>query len=305
MLLSRANISRLVTDLEARLDTRLLNRTTRSVSLTEAGKIYLQRARQIVDDIQHLDQTITTRDSEPSGILRVAASISLEAQVLVNAVRTYMARYPKVRPHLSLVDDSIESLEEGFDIGIALGTTNARAITQQVANCRQVACATHAYLKAYGTPIHPSQLADHSCLSVNGSSESTHDSVEFMGSVGKVQVKPANVLMTNHPSMLRQFALRGMGIALLPGYLVERDIMRGDLVLVLASFRLPRFELNVSYLRHRSANGKISSFVDHLMGHFNREWKGMVSEEQSGRLRPSATQSMLLENEPEELCSLC
>jgi DNA-binding transcriptional LysR family regulator len=305
MLLSRANISRLVTDLEARLHTRLLNRTTRSVSLTEAGKIYLQRARQIVDDIQHLDQAITTRNSEPSGILRIAASLSLEAQVLVNAVRTYLARYPKVRPHLSLVDDSIDSSEEGFDIGVALGVTNARAVTQQVGSCRRVACATPAYLKTYGTPIHPSQLPEHSCLSISGSSESAHDSVEFMGSVGKVQVRLANVLMTNNPPMLRQFALRGMGIAILPGYLVESDIMQGHLVRVLASYRLPRFELKVSYLRLRSANGKIRSFVDHLMGHFDREWKEMASEEQSGRIGPSATQPTLLENEPEALCSLC
>jgi DNA-binding transcriptional LysR family regulator len=106
------------------------------------------------------------------------------------------------------------------------------------------------------------------------------------------------------PPMLRQFALLGMEIAILPGHLVESEIMQGGLVQVLASYRLPRFELMVSYLRHRSVKGKIRSFIDHLTGHFDREWKGMVSEEQSGRIGPSAAQAMLLEDEPDALCSL-
>jgi DNA-binding transcriptional LysR family regulator len=278
MSLSRGNITRLVKELESRLGARLLNRTTRSQSLTEAGKIYLHRARQIADDIQHLEQSIITSNAEPSGVLRIAASICLDAKVLANAVRTYIAQYPKVRPHLSLLDDSVDPIEEEFDIGIALEATGDRVITHRLASCRLVACATPAYLKKHGAPIHPSQLAEHSCLSISESSGSVHDLVVFTGSAGEVQVRPANVLVTNNFPMMREFVLRGMGIAFIPLYLVAGDFMQGDLAQILTCYRLPLFEIKVSYPRHRAVNGKLRSFVDHLISFFDRECKEIILE---------------------------
>jgi DNA-binding transcriptional LysR family regulator len=280
MSLSRANITRRVKDLESRLGTRLLNRTTRSQSLTEAGKIYLQRTRKIVDDIQHLEQSTITNNADLSGVLRIAASISLDAEVLANAVRTYIARYPKVRPHLSLFDDSVAPTEEEFDIGIALEATGDRVITHRLASCRLVACATPAYLKKHGAPIHPSQLAEHPCLSISASSGSVHDLVVFTSYAGEIQVRPASVLVTNNFSMMRQFVLRGMGIAFIPLYLVAGDLMQGDLTQILTCYRLPLFEIKARYPRHHAVNGKIRSFVDHLMSVFDHEWKETILEVQ-------------------------
>jgi DNA-binding transcriptional LysR family regulator len=267
MVLSKAAISRLVAHLEARLGTRLLNRTTRRISLTEAGRFYLERARQILVELQDLEQSVTTGNVEPNGRLRIAASVSLDQEALAAALRTYIKRYPKVVPHLSLVDRAVDLADEGLDIGIAVKTAGTGTVTQSLASVRPVMCATSAYLSMHGVPMHPVELTEHSCLGISSESE---DDWVFTGTGGTVRARPTQVVATNNPQMLRQLALRGMGIAILPDYLVASDVMRGDLVQVLPKYRLPLLEISASYPRHRSLNGKVRTFVDRLVEHFDR-----------------------------------
>ncbi|HTI17542.1 MAG TPA: LysR substrate-binding domain-containing protein, partial [Trinickia sp.] len=287
--------------LEDRLDTRLLNRTTRSVSLTEAGSLYLERARQILDDIQQLDQSVATGSGEFSGELRIAASVSLDVKAVLPAVQSYVTQHPKVVPHLFFVDDSVDPAEEGVDIGIALQTASESAVTQRLVSCPRVVCATPSYLDKHGVPTHPVELAEHACLSL--SSESA-DRYVFTSIADKIQASPTSILVTNNPPMLHQFALCGLGIAILPAYMVADEIIRGDLVQVLPDYQLPHFEMNVTYPRHRAANGKIRSFISHLVKHFDREWINTVSDAPINATRPMADPLQHEEEEAEE-AALC
>ncbi len=277
--ISNAVATRHVADLEGRLGTRLLNRTTRSLSLTESGQVYLERARQILDELEDVEQMVVARNHEPVGTLRIVAPVVFGLHNLAPVLKSYTETFPKVVPDLTLVDRQVDLVEEGFDVGIVTTRQmrSASIVTRRLTTGCMTVCATPGYLEKHGVPTHPEQLMEHPSLSLPP--EYWGDDRVFTGPEGEVRVRSTNLIVANNTEMLRQFALLGMGIAILPSYLIGGDTSRGDLVRLLGDYRLPQIEINVAYPSRRHLPAKVRTFIDHLVEHFSQSTDALMSEQ--------------------------
>jgi DNA-binding transcriptional LysR family regulator len=267
--ISNAVATRHVADLEDRLGTRLLNRTTRSLSPTESGHAYLLRVRQILEELDDIEQMVASRNLEPAGTLRIVAPMVFGLHKLAPVLQGYTARYPRVTPDITLVDRPVDLVERGFDAGIVVArqTGNAGVVVRPLTTAFMTVCAPPEYLQRHGTPTHPEHLLEYPCLSL--STDYWGEEWAFTGRAGEVRVSPTNAIVANNTEMLRQFALVGMGIAVLPSYLIEQDIMRGRLVPLLTDYHLPQIEVSVAYPSRRYFSARTRTFIHHLIGHFN------------------------------------
>jgi DNA-binding transcriptional LysR family regulator len=269
MRISNAVATRHIADLEGRLGTRLLNRTTRRLSPTESGHVYLERIRQILEELDDVEQMVTSRNLEPAGTLRIVAPVVFGLHKLAPVLQSYATRHPKVMPDITLVDRPVDLVEEGFDVGIVIARQmrNANVVARRLTTAGMTVCAPPDYIQKHGTPTRPEQLAGYPCLSL--SSDYWGEEWAFTGRDAEARVRPTNAIVSNNTEMLRQFALLGMGIAILPSYLIEHDIMRGNLVPLLSNYRLPQIDINIAYPSRRYVPAKIRTFVHHLFRHFN------------------------------------
>ncbi len=288
--ISNAVATRHIADLEGRLGTRLLNRTTRSLSLTESGQVYLERARQILDELEDVEQMVVARNHEPVGSLRIVAPVVFGLHNLAPVLQTYAQRYPKVVPDVTLVDRQVDLVEEGFDVGIVIArqVRSSSVVTRRLTTGCMIVCATPEYLETHGTPTRPEDLLAHPCLSLPA--EYGGDERLFTGPEGEVHVRPSNVIVANNTEMLRQFALLGMGIAILPSYLIGNDTTRGTLVRLLSDYRLPKVEINVAYPSRRHLPAKVRTFIDHLVEHFSQTPNHQLGEQwlKDGLVKPGS-----------------
>ncbi len=268
--LSTAVVTRHVADLEARLGTRLLNRTTRRLSLTESGSTYLERVRHILDDLEGVEQMVVARNHEPVGTLRIVAPVVFGLHSLAPVVQSYAARYPDVVPDVTLADRHVDLVEEGFDVGILVARhmRGASIVTRRLTTGFMTVCATPAYLAQHGTPTQPEHLLAHPCLS--RPAEQGGEERVFAGPDGEVRVRPTNAIVANNAEMLRQFALLGMGVAILPSYLIGRDLASGRLVPLLSNYRLPQIEITIAYPSRLHLPAKVRTFIDHLVEYFQQ-----------------------------------
>ncbi|WP_058034964.1 substrate binding domain-containing protein, partial [Burkholderia pseudomallei] len=245
----------------------------------ESGQVYLERARQILDELEDVEQMVVARNHEPVGTLRVVAPVVFGLHNLAPVLQTYTQRFPKVIPDLTLVDRQVDLVEEGFDVGIVITRQmrSASIVTRRLTTGCMVVCATPSYLEKHGMPTHPEQLVEHPCLSLP--SEYWGDERVFTGPDGEVRVRPSNVVVANNTEMLRQFAMLGMGVAILPSYLIGSDIARGKLVRLLSDYRLPQVEINIAYPSRRHLPAKVRTFIDHLVEHFSQSPDTMLGEQ--------------------------
>jgi len=298
--ISNAVATRHIADLEGRLGTRLLNRTTRSLSLTESGQVYLERARQILDELEDVEQMVVARNHEPVGSLRIVAPVVFGLHNLAPVLQTYTERYPKVIPDVTLVDRQVDLVEEGFDVGIVIARQmrSASIVTRRLTTGCLTVCATPGYLEKHGVPTRPEDLAEHPSLSLP--SEYFGDERVFTGPDGEVRVRPTNVIVANNTEMLRQFALLGMGIAILPSYLIGNDTTRGKLVRLLSDYQLPQVEINVAYPSRRHLPAKVRTFIDHLVEHFSQTPNHQLGEQwvKDGFVKPGRPAILERDSEP-------
>jgi len=186
--LSRAQISKSVMQLEAHLGTRLLNRTTRKISLTETGQAYYERCKTILHDIEEIECIAGEQTLTPHGTLTISAPTSFGVLHLQKAIPEYIKRYPRVKIVLSLADRFIDVVAEGFDVGIRIAKLeDSSLVARKIAPCKQVFCASPDYLRKNGTPNVPVDLAIHSCLTYSNDLKS--DAWELYGPQGKQSIK--------------------------------------------------------------------------------------------------------------------
>ncbi|MCA3811145.1 MAG: substrate binding domain-containing protein, partial [Burkholderia sp.] len=226
---------------------------------------------------------------EPVGTLRIVAPVVFGLHNLAPVLQSYTENFPKVVPDLTLVDRQVDLVEEGFDVGIVVTRQmrSASIVTRRLTTGCMTVCATPSYLEKHGVPTHPEQLAEHPSLSLP--TEYWGDERVFTGPDGEVRVRPTNVIVANNTAMLRQFALLGMGVAILPSYLIGSDIARGALVRLLPDFRLPQVEINIAYPSRRHLPAKVRTFIDHLVEHFSHSTDATMGEQwaaQSSALAP-------------------
>jgi DNA-binding transcriptional LysR family regulator len=261
--MSKPAVSRHVQDLEARLGVRLLQRTTRKLSLTEEGAVFYARCKDLLADVDEAEAEITSRTGEASGLLKVNVPVSFGIIHLAPLWAEFMARHPKVRLDVTLSDRVVDLVEEGFDVAVRIARMpNSSLISRKIAMTRMVVCATPAYLKKHGTPRQPADLAAHTVLAY--SLFSAGDLWEFDGPQGKVGVKVTPQLHTNSGDTCRAAALQHQGIIYQPSFLVGADLKSGALVQLLPEYLSAALGIYTVYPTRKHLSPKVRLLIDFL-----------------------------------------
>lgn len=268
--LSKASVSKQVSALEDHLGARLLNRTTRRLSLTEVGHGYLARVQGILDDIAETESAIGEHHAAPRGMLKVNAPMTFAQMHLSPALCGFMARYPDITVDLSLTDRRIDLIEEGVDVAVRIGKlADSSLIARRLAPIRIALCATPAYIEKHGRPRTPADLAGHDCCLYTLSQRP--DEWRFTGPDGGHVVRVSGRLHADNGQVLRDAVLAGHAIALFPTFLVGADLRAGRLVRLLEGYSAGEFGLHAVYPPGRHLSAKVRAFVDYLAERFGPE----------------------------------
>lgn len=262
--LSKAAVSRYVSDLERRLGARLMHRTTRKLSLTPEGEIFLARCRVILESIEESEEEISSRGLNASGTLRVTAPVSFGIRHLAPLWSDFLKAYPEVKVDLELSDRVVNLVEEGFDLAIRIGQLNdSTLVCRQLTSTRLVLCASPDYLKRHGTPNHPAELTEHETFSY--SLLSTGHTWKFDGPEGRVDVRVSPRMTSNNGDTGVEVCIRGGGIHLWPSFLVEEQLRKGELVEILPAFKASIFGVYAVYPSKKYVSPKVRALVDFLL----------------------------------------
>jgi DNA-binding transcriptional LysR family regulator len=265
--LSKPAVSKQLARLEARLGARLLNRSTRRLSLTEAGTLFHQRCLRLLAEAAEAEQAVAELAEAPRGTLKVAAPMSFGQLHLAPAIAAFLARYPELRIELALDDRVVDLVGEGYDLAIRIAELPpSRLVGRRLAVNRRFVCAAPAYLAARGTPRHPSELARHDCLHYTYLASGTD--WRFAGPDGTISVRVGGRFTANNGDVLRQAAIDGIGIAHLPSFLVGEDLRHGRLLPVLCDFPAVDTAIYALYPPTRQLPRKVRAFVDFLVDRF-------------------------------------
>ncbi len=269
--IAKSAVSRQVSDLEADLGARLLHRTTRSLSLTEAGRAYFERATRILADLDDANMAVGELQAAPRGRLRISAPMSFGFLHLMPALSDFMARYPEVVVDLAMNDRFVDLVNEGFDVAIRIGTLpDSSLIARQLAPARRVICASPAYLSAHGAPRAPNDLTAHVCL-FNSNLRSAREWRFVSPDGAPLPVTVNGPLSVDNGDALRVAALRGLGLANLPTFIVGADLQSGALATVLDSFVAQDLSINAVYPHSRHLSPTVRALIDFLVDRFGPE----------------------------------
>lgn len=277
--ISRAMVSKHVMELENRLGVRLLNRTTRKLSLTEAGASYYGRTAQIIAEIDEAEQAASRMNLQPRGLLRVNAPMSFGTLHIAPAIPDFIAAYPDVAVELTQNDRVVDLIEEGYDLAVRVGKLpDSSLIARKLAPCRRVLCASPAYLAKRGEPKRPSDLTGHDCLDYTYSPE--RNLWRLRGPEGEVQVRVDGSFRANNGDTLRAAAIAGLGLISSPSFIVGEDFRSGLLKPVLCDYRPTELGIHAVYPHNRHVSAKVRSFVDFLAERFGPRpyWDDYLAE---------------------------
>jgi DNA-binding transcriptional LysR family regulator len=274
--LSRSAVSKYVMELEQQLGVQLLNRTTRSASPTENGRAYYERSVAILSELEEADLAVTSLQAEPRGLLRINAPMSFGTLHLGPALAAFMEKYPELQMQLTLSDEQIDSVQEGFDVTLRIAElASSSLIARRLVGVQRVFCASPEYIRRRGVPKHPKQLKDHDCLTYGFLA--TGNQWKLTGPDGEHWISVPWKLCANNAEVLRQAALNGRGIALLPTFIASAQLDSGALVPVLKKYQAPEIALNAIYPPTRHLSSKVRLFIDFLVDRFkDRDWSGIA-----------------------------
>lgn len=265
--LSRSAISKYVGDLEQSLGVQLLNRTTRHASPNDNGLVYFERALSILSDIDAADQAVAHLQSTPQGLLRVNAPMSFGTLQLGPAIADFMAQYPALQMQLVLSDDQVDPVQGGFDVTLRIADLDdSSLIARKIAPIARVICASPDYLTKHGTPLHPNDLRHHASLTYGFLL--TGNQWKLTGDDGDHWIQPSWALCVNNAEVLRDAAIKGRGIALLPNFIAGDALHDGRLVPILDAFKAPPLTLYALYPPTRHLAVKVRLFIDFLVARF-------------------------------------
>ncbi|MAN78615.1 MAG: LysR family transcriptional regulator [Rhizobiales bacterium] len=264
---SKALLSKYVTDLEDYLGARLMNRTTRKLSLTEAGEAYYREVREILSQLDDLDATITEQTAAPRGILRVSAPRNFGESTLLEPLFEFTRAHPDVTLDLRLEDRMGDLVEEGIDVALRISRmSDTSLIARKIAETSVAVCATPEVIKAYGVPQTPEALKGVPCIiDTNMTGQANWQFVEEGRTVAVHVDGPVRV---NSPAGALVAAQKGLGFALLPSFLAHSAIEEGELVPVLTEYLPQRPFLQAVYPHRRHLSGKVRALIDFLVEWF-------------------------------------
>lgn len=272
--LSVPAVSKRLAQLEARFGVRLLNRTTRKMSLTGEGELYLQMADRILADISAVEESMTAARTTPTGLLRVNSALAFGRVHMAQAITGYLKRHPGVQVQLELTDRPLNLVSAGYDVGIRVGNLpDATLIARRIYENELLLCASPAYLKRRGTPRTIDDLLDHDCIVLreNRDDNATWTLTERTGRKTRRAIKVKGPVSVNDGHIAVQWALEGYGIILRSAYDVEPLIASGQLKRLLPQYRSGDFDIYAVYSQRQNVPAKIRSFIDYLVARFSPE----------------------------------
>lgn len=257
--------------MEKRLGVRLLNRTTRRLSVTNEGEVYLATGSRLLSELQELEQTVSRSRGVPKGLLRINATFGFGRRHIGPAVVEFVRRYPEVDVQLELTDRAINLADKAFDIGIWFGTIpDSRMVAKRVVTNRRLLCASPEYLQKAGMPSMPRDLQTHQCI-VLRESDAAYGTWHFRRGSKQETVKVRGGLSTNDGETGVLWALSGFGILMRSEWDVHAHMNSGRLVAVLAEWTLPSADIFAVYPERAHLSAKVTVFIDFLIDWFGRE----------------------------------
>jgi DNA-binding transcriptional LysR family regulator len=265
--LSAMMISKYIAQLEESLGVALLNRTTRKLSLTEAGEVYFQRSKQLLDDFSELDESTSQLGRNVKGTLRVSASIDFGGLYMVPAIEAYQQIYPDVKIIMTLHNSQVNLSEGSIDLAILVtDTLDLGVVARKIAETRLCTYASPSYIKQYGEPKAIEELKSHHCLY---NTDTPHkDYWIFRVNREEVKVKTTWRFASNNGRALCQAAALGMGITQAPELSVATYLAQSKLVEILPDYRIPSLAVYATYLQRRFMPAKLTTFVDFMIRYF-------------------------------------
>lgn len=267
-------VSKRLAHLEQRLGVRLLNRTTRSISLTAEGELYLINAQRILGEIEEMERQVSSSRAEPKGLLRVNAPLGFGRTHVGPAISSFLRRYPEVEVQLHLSDRPINLPDDAIDVAIHFGELpDSRLIARKIASNRRRLCAAPAYLEAFGCPEMPKDLMQHNCI-VLRQNDAAFGIWRLSRGKQTESVKVRGSLSTNDGEVALNWALDGHGILMRAEWNLANHLRAGRLVEVLGDYETPPADIYAVYLERLNLSAKVSFFIEHLRDFFRRNADG-------------------------------
>lgn len=268
--LSKSLISKQVTQLEKSLGARLLNRTTRTMSVTEAGAVLYDHCARIVEELDHARLAVSRLQLQPRGVLKISASVAFGTLHMVQALPEFLARFPEVTIDMVITDRFVDLADEGFDLAVRIAENPGQnLVARRLAAVHRILCATPDYFARRGVPQRPPDLVQHNCLTYT--QVNPLNRWRFWGPDGEITVPTSGNLRLNDDEALSQAVLGGLGIALLPTFIIGTDLQAGRLQAVLSEYISPERHIYAVYLPNRHLSAKVRTFIDHLLQRFGPE----------------------------------
>lgn len=266
--MTQPTVSKQLTALERKLKTRLLNRTTRQLSLTEAGSAYYESCKRIIDTVREAEANLGILQTQLNGLLRINTSIGLGQAYVGSIVLKFQRQHPGISIDLSYVDRFVDLVEEGMDLAIRVGRLNdSNLAARRIGSTLRSVVATPAYLKKYGEPKVPQDLSTgHNCLQY--AYLSTGNEWMFQGPEGPIRVKVSGNFRANNGDAVKQAVLSDLGIAITPDLFVLREIEEGRMKAILTEYATPPADINAVYPSARHVSAKVRAFTEFLRAEF-------------------------------------
>jgi len=261
--LSRSAAGKAVTRLEDRLGARLLNRTTRTLSLTDEGRVFYDRGLQVLASVDEAEASVAGHSGTPRGVLRLTVPDAFGRLVVLPLLKKYLAAWPDIQVEVSFTDRVADLVEEGFDLAVRIGvtTSDTRLVSRVVARYKAVLCASPSYIAERGEPLDIDALAAHDCLIF--SSRNQRQSWRFRGEGGSwVKAQGRSRVRLDSGEAIRDAAIAGLGIAFLPDFLVAQDLAAGRLQQVLSDLEAGDVKIVTIYPDKRLLEPRVRRFID-------------------------------------------
>lgn len=266
--LSKSVVSRRLAELEDRLGARLLNRTTRKLSLTEVGQAFYERCTRIIADLEEAERAVGDLHGAPRGRLRLNAPVSFGRLHLAPAIVAFAESYPAIEIDVDLNDRYVDLLEDGYDMAVRIGRLrDSSLVARKLAPCRRAVVASPAYLERFGVPETPEDLTRHNCLLYTNAP--TAEQWQFGDGDNLRSVKVGGSMRANNGDLTCAAAVAGLGVAILPTFLCGAALATGDLVRLDLPLHAPDTAVYAVYPQNRHLSSKVRAFVDFLAARFS------------------------------------
>lgn len=264
---TQPTVSKNIAELESWLGARLLNRSTRSLRLTETGTDYYERCVSILTDVEEAEQLVGNLQTQPRGMVRISAMVAFGRLHIVPRLNDFLSRYPDIQVDVRLGDRSVDLVEEGIDLAFRMGTlADSNLIARKLCSSPMITVASPGYLKDKGIPRHPRDLRDHNYIRYSEASRPGEEKFLVQGEPFHIRVD-GNVV-TNSSEALLAAALSGLGVSRMPCWLAGDAIANGELVTILDDFRSEPMAINAVYLPGRHLPSRVRCLIDYLAEEF-------------------------------------